>query len=148
MAALSAILLIAFASIPTLVQQAPSSCRRLDVEVQPFNPAELKLIVTNIEEPTVGVLFMRAPTDFTFSVTGTDGGTPELTEEGKILFDKVRGGSRVLRELARGDSLVQILDLRKIYILPAGTYHVALERAVLRNDVPIVLKAQIKISIP
>jgi hypothetical protein len=74
----------------------------------------LKLTVTNIEEPTVGVLFMRAQADFTFTVTGTDGGTPELTEEGKILFDEVNVGSRVLRELARGDSLVQILDLRKI----------------------------------
>jgi len=130
------------------VQQAPSSCCPLDVEVQPSNPAELKLTVTNIEEPTVVVLFMRAQADFTFSVTGTDGRTPELTEEGKILFDEGRGGSRKLRELVRGDSLVQILDLRKIYILPAGTYDVALKRAVLRNDVPIVLKAQIKISIP
>jgi len=148
MTPLSAILLIVFASIPTFLQQAPSSCCRLDVEVQPSNPAELKLTVTNIEEPTVGVLFMRAQADFTFRVTGTDGGTPELTEEGKILFDEVSVGSKVLRELARGDSLVQILDLRKIYILPAGTYDVALERAVLRNDVPIVLKAQTKISIP
>src|SRR5215475_5998131 len=88
--------------------------------------------------------------DFTFSVTGTDGGMPELTEEGKILFDevKVSVGSGVLRELARGDSLVQILDLRKIYILPAGTYDVALERTVLRDAVPIVLKTRIKISIP
>ena len=132
------------------MQQAPSSCCPLDVEVQPSNPAELKLTVTNIEEPTVDVLFMRAQADFTFSVTGTDGGMPELTEEGKILFDevKVSVGSGVLRELARGDSLVQILDLRKIYILPAGTYDVALERTVLRNAVPIVLKTRIKISIP
>ena len=130
------------------MQQAPSSCCPLDVEVQPSNPAELKLTVTNIEEPTVVVLFMRAQADFTFSVTGTDGRTPELTEEGKILFDEGRGGSRKLRELVRGDSLVQILDLRKIYILPAGTYEVALERTVLRNDVPIVLKTRIKISIP
>jgi hypothetical protein len=30
---------------------------------------------------------MRAEADFVFSVTGTDGKTPELTEEGKLLFD-------------------------------------------------------------
>jgi hypothetical protein len=129
--------------------QAPSdSCCRLSAMPDTDNPAMLKVAVTNLAASLVTVHEMAAEVSIRARVTAENGKDADLTPYGKRLLTKERGGSMILRQLKRGESVTQNLDLRALFELKPGNYNVALSRDVIVGDVRTTLQTRVAIKLP
>jgi hypothetical protein len=105
-----------------------------------------------LQEIPVYVYRMRPAWDIRVKIVPSDGsgGSPELTPYGKQVLTQERSGSRLHRELNRGEMFSQTLDVGKIYALKTGYYSVTVDRDVFIDDNTrrITLEAKTTVGIP
>ena len=95
-------------------------------------------------------LFDSSPeNDLQLQVRDEAGKEPERTEYGRKLLTRGRRAFRnINRELAKGQSFSESIDLLKIYVLKPATYRVVVDRDVFLGENPITLRAEASLTIP
>jgi hypothetical protein len=111
-------------------------------------PGELNLTVTNIQESPVTIFQTTPEFDFKTQIMAADGNVPELTDEEKRRINDGINGSRLMRALKKGDSLSQVFDVRKRYVLRPGKYSVTIFRYPRIQGQEIELQTHADINIP
>jgi hypothetical protein len=129
-------------------QEYDASCCRMSAASDPAVPGLLKISILNLHQSLVTVHETSAETDFDVKMMAEDGRGAGRTEYFKRLLNKERGGRMILKNLTEGDSMSQTLDLRKLYDLEPGTYHVSVARSVVVGGGTVVLKARAVVRIP
>ncbi len=111
------------------------------------NAAPLKVTITNVGNGTV-LLFTTLPElDLRIHVTDKRGRESERTEYGEDVVSRERSGSRINKELRKGESISQVVDLRKLFLLAPGEYSVSISRDVFIGENRTVLKTHILLKI-
>src|SRR5262245_44619653 len=145
------VLLVAlFRSREALMSQ-DSSCCTLDVKASTDQPAELHVVITNLQEAQVGFLSWLAPdVCLRVNVLGENGRMPALTKRGELILSgrRLNGGMQQTKPLDRGEKLSEVLDLRTLYTFTKGRYVVTVFRDVYIGAKRIELQGKTTITIP
>jgi hypothetical protein len=127
-------------------QSDDSSCCRMTITVEP--PAVLNVGITILGETPVTLFDSTPARDLHLNVVSNTGRESDRTAYGKRLLTERRASRNINRELKKGDTFPEKLDLREIYVLTPGTYHVTVSRYVQVSDRDVTLRAQIDLTIP
>ncbi len=120
----------------TLMAQTPgASCCEMKLDSSKKPAGVVWITVTNINQPLITVMVGSGET-ITVQVTSDTGQDVERTAYGKRVLTKERAGSMINRELKMGESTSQDFDLRQLFELKSGTYHVAISRDVIIGEFP------------
>jgi len=125
----------------------PDCCR---ITVEPLgSPTVLNVVVTNLQDAPITLFDSSPENDLKLQVRDEAGKEPERTEYGRKLLTRERKAFRnINRELAKGQSFSQSIDLRRICVLKPATYRVAVTRMVIVGETDVTLTAEAKITIP
>jgi len=109
----------------------------------------LNIVVTNLQDAPVTLFDSSPENDLRLWVQDEAGKEPERTEYGRRLLTRERRAFRnINRDLAKGQSFHQSIDLLKIYVLKPGTYRVQVTRMVIIGETDVALTAETRVTIP
>lgn len=135
--------------VDLVAQQQPIRECNLTVESTGDDPAIVRLTVMNLREASVVVDRMTPENSYAISLLAQDGSEPPRTSFGERLRKNFEaGGSVLFRELLPGQVLSQEWDLRDIWNLTQGGYHLKVSRLVDIGGEAVRLHAAMLLTIP
>lgn len=129
-------------------QAINTACCRLDILVGKLKPAEVEVVVVNLNEENVRVVRTAPEFDLRIDIRkASDGQSPTLTALGKK-FRSVKPRSVSSETLTKGATTKQTVDLMQIYDLKSGTYRVSISRDVVVRGQTVPIEGKTTLTIP
>jgi hypothetical protein len=132
-----------------LLAQVPEGCCEMKIVTTSASPSVLTITIANLNQPMVTLVQTSPERDFRARVTTDIGQEVNRTEHGRRLLTQEREEyRRIGRQLKRGDTFTETLDLRPLFELKSGTYNVALSRDVFVGESKVSVEGSVSIRIP